>query len=151
MSTDWRLNITDCFENDIISSIELNTMMIEQSGRCCIFMASMNLNWESLNLLNINERRIYNLNYYSHSYPENSFILKDAIITSLNCSYNSETNMHVEVSWNYFRENSSDLQYANEIEPTYVPQWQYTADQEYEDSFLINNSIEKINWQIFGF
>jgi len=106
-------------------------------------------------LLNINDRKFYNLNYYSHSYPLNTFILKDAILTSITCEHNSRNNnMHVEASWNYYRE-SGDFEYASEYdnfsnsEIAYVDMHHVHIDECYYTPDL--DLDEKFNWKSFGF
>ncbi len=152
MSADWRLNISDCFENELISAIELKTMMIErETTGMGLFTVSMDLNSNDLSSLNINDRKFYNLNYYSNSYPLNTFILKDAILISVTCEHNSRNNnMHVEASWNYYRE-SGDPDYMNEVDEfanfhtVYVDRSAYYMPQL---SFELEN---KSNWRLFGF
>lgn len=167
MSTDWCLKIFDSSGNEIVPSTPLLTMMIERQQTVGTFTASMELNHNFLDrfYLQNNPFYFYNLNYYSRSYPENTFVLKDTILTSVNYSQDLENNnMHVQASWQYYNEIGPE-EYSNTLDivnpavsavyDTYyvlqvngidnIQQWQRSL----EDFPILEQ--KKVNWQSFGF
>lgn len=170
MSTDWLLTTYNHTGDEVIPATPLTTMMIESDGTMGTFSASMTLSHEFLSSLDITSRNFFQLNYFSRSYPENSFILKDALLTSVNYTVNNgESFMHVEASWQYYRE-TEDREYSNELdynnrnhynfdgyELNYISnsdEWSnlHLRRTQHWKAILLNKSHEEIaNWQSFGF
>ena len=157
MSTDWHLIIKDELDNEIIPSTELVTLLIERDEHIETFSVCMDLSMELSDRLNLYNRLLYNLNYYSQSYPDNNFFLKDAKLIGVSYQYNPEgNNMHVEASWQYYRE-YGEFDYVNEIESTEsVGIYDYRARpgdwaSNIEYNFYLNDNIKNTNWKLFGF
>lgn len=164
MSTDWHLRVRDSLGNELIPSTPLLTMMIDRQQRSNTFTASMILDYESLHHLNLQNTTFYCLNYYCRSYPDNSFILKDAILTSVNVSWESDSNnMHVQASWQYYDEEGG-IEYRNEFD--FIDRIERNSDTPYNAFYALylDENLDytphwqgvvikqdNLNWKSFGF
>jgi hypothetical protein len=140
-STDWQIKV---WNNGRVAlpATGLKTMSIDWSyaGGSSQLTVSFFADQSFCNL----QRFIGNttVEYSSISYPENKTIIENASLQSFNLNYESETDMLVEITWDFMFGDSDG-------NPTTYPEYLEFRDQMTSAHFC--EEQKPINWAQFGF